>query len=149
MLFWCVLPVTNKYKFTATDTNWLMYGVWTKPVWYHVLLHIYFIVPQRVNDFHTLVPEVVKYWAGVCFTNNFSIIILIYWKIHSPLIPCLAIRSLQHIAHATTAELSWHVQTFVAITALKVNIRAKANFYWIWFVREKSLVQCAHDSCVF
>ena len=59
----------------------------------------------------TLVPE-----ARACLTNDFLSAIQIRWKFRLIVIPLLANRSRQIVAHATTAQLSWHAQNFVAIT---------------------------------
>ena len=56
---------------------------------------------------------------GARFTNEFLPEIQIRWKIHLAVILLLAIRSQQIFAHATTAQLSCHVQNFVAITVLE------------------------------
>ena len=56
---------------------------------------------------------------GARFTNDFLPAIQIRWKLRLALIPLLAIRSQQIFAHATTAQLSCHVQNFVAITVLE------------------------------
>ena len=53
---------------------------------------------------------------GARFTNGFLPAIQIRWKLHLATIPLLAIRSQRNFAHATTAQLSCHVQHFVAIT---------------------------------
>ena len=64
----------------------------------------------------------------------------IRWKISLAIIPLLAIRSQQISAHATTAQLSCHVQNFVAITvseprwewneiSIEFELRWK-NRYW-------------------
>ena len=45
--------------------------------------------------------------------------IQIRWKLGLAITPSLAIRSQQIFAHATTAQLSCHVQNFVAITVLE------------------------------
>ena len=60
---------------------------------------------------------------GTHFTNNFSIIIKIWWIFHSALIQILIKWSLWNFAHGMTAVLSWHVQNFVAIQypTLKVH----------------------------
>ena len=55
---------------------------------------------------------------GARFTNGFLPAIQIRWKLRLAVIPLLAIRSRQIFAHATTAQLSCHVQNFVAITLL-------------------------------
>ena len=58
---------------------------------------------------------------GARFTNDFLPAIQIWWKLRLAVIPLLAIRSQQIVAHATTAQLSWHVQNFVAITVLELR----------------------------
>ena len=55
----------------------------------------------------------------VRFTNVFLPAIQIRWKLGLAIIPLLAIRSQQMFAHATTAQLSCHVQNLVAITVLE------------------------------
>ena len=56
---------------------------------------------------------------GAHFTNVFLPTIQIRWKLRLAITPLLAIRSQQIFAHATTAQLSCHVQNFVAITVLE------------------------------
>ena len=56
---------------------------------------------------------------GARFTNDFLPAIQIRWKFRLAVIPLLAIRSQQIFAHTTTAQLSCHVQNFVAITVLE------------------------------
>ena len=53
------------------------------------------------------------------FTNDFLPEIQIRWKLRLAVIPSSVIRSQQIFAHATTAQLSCHVQNFVAITVLE------------------------------
>ena len=62
--------------------------------------------------------------TGARFTNVFLPAIQIRWKLCLAVIPLLAIRSQQFFAHATTAQLSCHVQNFVAITLL--------DWKWEW-----------------
>ena len=57
--------------------------------------------------------------SGARFTNDFWPAIQIRWKLRLAVIPLLAIRSQQIFAHATTAQLSCHVQNFVAIIVLE------------------------------
>ena len=57
--------------------------------------------------------------AGARFTYGFLPAIQIRWKLRLAITPLLAIRSQQILAHATTAQLSCHVQNFVAITVLE------------------------------
>ena len=45
----------------------------------------------------------------------------IQWKLRLAVTPLLAIRSQQIFAHATTVQLSCHVQNFVAITVLELR----------------------------
>ena len=58
-------------------------------------------------------------WPGARFTNDFLPAIQIRWKLRLAVIPLLAIRSQQIFTHATTAQLSCHVQNFEAITVLE------------------------------
>ena len=57
----------------------------------------------------------ILFGTGPRFTNGFSIAIQIRWKFRFTLISILIQWSLQNFVHGTTAVLSWHVQTFVAI----------------------------------
>ena len=52
------------------------------------------------------------------FTNDFLLAIQIWWTLCFVVIQYLAIRSQHIFAHATTAQLSCHVQKSVAITLL-------------------------------
>ena len=64
-------------------------------------------------------PPLYSTWPGARFTNGFLPAIQIRWKLRLAVIPLMAIRSQQIFAHATTAQLSCHVQNFVAITVLE------------------------------
>ena len=57
--------------------------------------------------------------SGARFNNGFLPAIQIRWKFRLAITLLLAIRSQQIFAHATTAQLSCHVQNFAAITALE------------------------------
>ena len=57
--------------------------------------------------------------AGTCFNNGLLPAIQIRWKRRLAVIMLLVISSQQNFAQATTAQLSCHVQKFVAITVLK------------------------------
>ena len=81
---------------------------------------------------------------GARFTNDFLPAIQIRWKLPLAVIPLLAIRSQQIFAHATTAQLSCHVQNFVAITVLESRW-VKRNFHRIWIAMEKPLVKRGPD----
>ena len=83
------------------------------------LNHRLWLEIQYQPIFHKHVSRLVVYYTGVHFTNDFLPAIQIRWKLRLAVIPLLAIRSRQIFAHATTAQLSWHVQTFVAITVLE------------------------------
>ena len=56
---------------------------------------------------------------GAGFNTDFSLTIRIQWKRDLVLIQSLGIRSQQSFAHVTTAQLSFHVQNFAAITLLE------------------------------
>ena len=59
--------------------------------------------------------SLILFLAEAHFTEDFSVIIQIMWKINSAVILILTKWSLQKFAHDTTTVLSCHVQTFVAI----------------------------------
>ena len=67
---------------------------------------------------HAVLHQIVmiRFHPGDHFTNNFLPAIQIRWKLRLAVIPLLAIKSQQIFAHATSAQLSWHTQKFVAIT---------------------------------
>ena len=65
------------------------------------------------------VSVVFAYGPGARFTNDVLPAIQIRWKLRLAVIPLLVIRSQQIFAHATTAQLSCHVQNIVAITVLE------------------------------
>ena len=88
----------------------------------------------------------VEHGSGAHFTNDFSIIIKIWWKFHSALIQVEVKWLLQNFAHATTAVLSWHVQHFVAICLLHYNgVTLKQIFHQILITMEKLFVKRAPD----
>ena len=69
---------------------------------------------------------------GACFTNDFLPAFHIRWELL-----LLAIRLQQIFAHATTAQLSCHVQNFVAIAVLvsrwewnKISIEFEFELRW-------------------
>ena len=76
------------------------------------------------------------------FTKTFSIRIQIWRKIHFTVIPFLATILLHIFAHVTTAQLSWHVQEFEAISSLEFGY-TKMKFHHIWIVMEKLLAKWA------
>ena len=65
---------------------------------------------------------------GARCTNDFLVAIQIWWKLRLVVIPCLAIRPQQISAHAMIAQLSCHVQKFVATTVLSYR-------FWIAIVK--------------
>ena len=78
--------------------------------------------------------------------------IQIWWKIPFAVIPLLAIRSRQTFAHATTAQLSCHVQNFVVITVWesrcewnKIDIECKSRLKKRWW--NEALVLIAFALC--
>ena len=58
---------------------------------------------------------------GARFINDFLPGMQIQWKVCLAVILLLAIRSQQISAHATTAQLSCHVQNFAAITVSELR----------------------------
>ena len=84
---------------------------------------------------------------GALFSYDFLPAIQIRWKIRLVIIPLPAIRSQQIVAHATTAQLSIHVQSFVPITVLES--RGEWNEMFIKFElqwKNQVLVSVARDS---
>ena len=63
---------------------------------------------------------------GARFTNDFLPAIQIRCKLRLAVIPLLAIRSQQIFVYAATAQLSYHVQNFVAITV------SESRWEWEW-----------------
>ena len=62
-------------------------------------------------------PTVEPLWDLAPFSLTFLFFIIsVQWRICLDVVTFLAIRWLQIFAYAMTAELSWHVQNFVAIT---------------------------------
>ena len=57
--------------------------------------------------------------SGAHFTDDFPITIKLRWKIFFTVIPSQAKLSLQIFAHATTAELSCHMQNMLAISSVE------------------------------
>ena len=81
-----------------------------------------------------MMPTLYRYWwhreivvsdnkvgitTTLSFTYDFLPAIQIRWKLRLAVIPLLAIKSQQIFVHATTAQLSCHVQNFVAITVVE------------------------------
>ena len=76
-------------------------------------------------------------------TNDFLPIIQNRWKICIVIIRRLVIGLLQMLAHAKTAQLSWHVQNFVATIIIEHLMRAKNYISVKLEVMEKPLVEWA------
>ena len=88
---------------------------------------------------------------GAHFTNDFLPAIQIRWKLRLAEILLLAIRSKQIFAHATTAQLSCHVQNFCSDHCIRIEMRVKRYFHRIWIAMEKPLVKrgpASLHSCV-
>ena len=83
-------------------------------------------------------------WPRAHFMNNFSIVIQIQWKINFSVTSLYGTISLQIFAHVTTAQLSCHVQNFIAIILLQLGWQQ--NEISIEF--EKSLVKWAPTTCI-
>ena len=73
------------------------------------------LMAQSAMAWTKLARNISASWAR--FTNNFSIVIQIRWKIDLSVTSAWCSISL-NFAHATTAQLSCHVQNFIAITLL-------------------------------
>ena len=106
------------------------------------MCHTFTVLRSRKWSMHNYCPVFANHHAnpmkaGAHFTNNFSITFQMWWKFHFALIQILIKWSLQYLAHATTAGLSWHVPNVVAIWSSVVEW----NFHHIWIVMEKSLVK--------
>ena len=76
---------------------------------------------QPSESIKHLIKRFIGYSNKACFTNDYLPAIQMRWKSRLVVIPLLAIRSQQIFAHATTAQLSCHLQNFVAITVLKLR----------------------------
>ena len=59
-------------------------------------------------------------WTRGPFHERFSIVIQIQWKIGLSVTPSLGTISLQNFAHATTVQLSCHVQNFIVFTLTQI-----------------------------
>ena len=64
--------------------------------------------PQWVNKLIVI--------SGIHFTEDFPLAIIIWWKIHLPVIPYLAIMLLQISVYGMTAALLYNMQNLVLIT---------------------------------
>ena len=73
--------------------------------------------------------------------NDLSTTIIILWKFHAALIQVVVSWLLSNFAHDTTAELLCHVQNFIAIWYMAMELTLKPNFHWIWITMKKSLVK--------
>ena len=65
------------------------------------------------------------------------------FKFNGNIVPLLARRSQQNFALVTTARLSWHAQSFVAIIVSESRWEWKKNFHRIWIAMEKPLMKGA------
>ena len=91
----CAKFHSNHFRITSMRLEWNFHRIWI-----------------------TMEKSFVKWASGARFTNDILPAIQTRWKLRLAVIPLLAIRSQQIFAHATTAQLSCHVQNFVAITVL-------------------------------
>ena len=99
---WFQIPMWSHITITKMKMLWNVYFRWT----------VFLYLPPDVT--HTCC-QVVS-WSD--FTNNFSIIIQIPSKFHAALVKW----SLWNFAHDMTAVLSWHVQNFIAIWHLTIEL---------------------------
>ena len=81
-------------------------------------------------------------WSRARFTNDISLAIQFRWKIRLVVIQLFATVSQQISAYAMTAQLSSHVQNFVAINALYNPCERKTNLPY-WIAMENPLVKRA------
>ena len=70
-------------------------------------------------------------WSNRPFHWRFTIKIKIPWKNCIGVVRLLGIRSLQYLAHDVTAQLSHHVQNFVAITLLDKTKMKPVKLNWM------------------
>ena len=72
-----------------------------------------------------------------CFTNGFFPANQIRWKLRSGVILLPAIRPQQTFAHATTAQLSWLLKNYVAITVSESRWEWNKNSFEFELQRKK------------
>ena len=97
----------------------------------------------------TIEKAFVKLAPRAHFTNSCLLVFQIWWKLHLAVIPKLAMRSQQIFAHATTAQLSCHVQIFVVITLLESRsewneIFSELELRWKKNVKNSGAQTCCH-----
>ena len=110
--------------FVMCRTTYIAVFAWMKDSFlYFMFFSIFYNSP--INYERVLVQILAWYWTtdrpGARFTNGFLPAIQIRWKLRLAIILLLAVRSQQIFAHATTAQLSCHVQNFVAIAVLELR----------------------------
>ena len=115
----CLRTGFRPFCWFCVKTVWLMYPMHSSSsnkanIWQRGQSMFYLYCFLYWWDYHVILAQ-----TGARFTNDFLPAIQIRWKLRLALIPLLAIRSQQIFAHATTAQLSCHVQNFVAITVLE------------------------------
>ena len=99
-----IFTVTNKPRRAG-------YAVFTC-IMYNVICIILVTIINKIDQYNY--PAVTVYNR---FTNDFSIVIQIQWKIGLSVTPLCGIISLQ-ISHLPRQQLSCHVQNLIAITSL-------------------------------
>ena len=105
------LPVKDEKKRKNPKKPWSKEFHWQYVI---VGLVLFLTMIETVSGLMQLICK-----PGARFTNIFLPAIQIRWKLRLAITPLLAIRSQQSFAHATTAQLSCHVQKYVAITVLE------------------------------
>ena len=73
---------------------------------------------------------------GAHFTNNFSILIQIWWKLGFSVNPIYSIISLHNVAYITTAQRSWHVRNSIVVACLQLRWEQDESFHRIWITME-------------
>ena len=64
----------------------------------------------------------------VLFTDDFAVVVKLWWKFGFTVTPILAISSLQNLAYAVTTQLPCHVQNFVMIISLELGWKQNEIF---------------------
>ena len=75
-------------------------------------------------------------WLGYILPMIFNVI-QSQWNIHFSVTPFMDIRLLQIFAHAMTAQLSWHMQNFVAIISSEFRWEPNEITIVLWWQKSQ------------
>ena len=119
-LFYSELTRHRKLVLFVLRNEWIWYGSVSFTIGIQKRFELGWLMFMVPLAFYTACREC----FGLCdpgarFTNDFLPTIQIRWKHRLAVILLLAIRSKQIFVHATTAQVSCHVENFVAITVLE------------------------------